>query len=399
MIPIRTEMVIRRTPMANYALVGLNVVAFLLVHLLGASNANTFVDRHLMLQPEVPALYQFFTYQFLHADLWHLGGNMIFLWVFGNSVNAKMGDLPYLMFYLACGVFAGWGFAIGNVQNPLLGASGAIAGVTTAFLVLFPRSHVTVMYFFFFIGFFDIPAMLLILLKIILWDNILAPSLGPAGNVAYSAHLAGYVAGFVGALAMLMLKALPRDHFDMLSLLDRWNRRRQFRSAMSGPGADVRASYGRVAREVPRSPQEEAAEDIRFDRVSDLRAKITDAINAGDVSAASRSYEELVGVDPRQCLPARQQIAIGREFVQSQRFSQAASAFDRYLVNYPGMADTEEIRLLTGIIYTRDLQQHETAEKHLKLAYTRLREESRRKLAMEWLESVCSKLGKAVDYA
>lgn len=399
MIPIRTEMVIRRTPLANYALVGLNVIVFLAFDALGGTKLRGFADQYLMLQAEVPSLYQFFTYQFRHADIGHLAGNMIFLWVFGNSVNAKMGDLPYLMFYLAAGVFAGWGFAIGDVASPLIGASGAIAGVTTAFLVLFPRSHVTVMYFFFFIGFFDIPAMLLIVLKIILWDNIVAPSFSETGAIAYSAHMAGYVFGFVGALFMLLVRALPRDHFDMLSLMDRWNRRRQFQSAMAAPGADMRASYGRVARDVPRSAKELEAEDIRYDRVSDLRSKISDAIASGDVNGASRAYEELVGVDPGQCLPARQQIVIGREFVSSQRYSQAANAFDRYLVNYPGTPDTEEIRLLVGIIYTRDLQQHETAEKHLKLAYSRLQDEGRRKLAKEWLESVCGKLGKAVDYA
>ncbi len=384
--------------MANYALVGLNVLAYLVFNQLGGSQAEGFANRYLMLQAEVPSLYQFFTYQFLHADVMHLAGNMIFLWVFGNSVNAKMGDLPYLMFYLACGVFAGWGFAIGNVA-PLIGASGAIAGVTTGFLVLFPRSRVTVMYFFFFIGFFDIPAMLLIGLKIILWDNIIAPQMGSAGTVAYSAHLAGYVFGFVGALLMLLVRALPRDHFDLLSLMDRWNRRRQFQSAMSAPGADLRASYGRVARDVPRSAQEQGAEDIRFDRVSDLRSKISDAIDAGDVAGAARVYGELVGVDPKQCLPARQQIVIGKEFVNTQRSSQAANAFDRYLINYPGGADTEEIRLLVGIIYTRDLQQHETAEKHLKLAYARLRDAGRRALAKEWLESVCGRLGKTMDHA
>ena len=78
-------------------------------------------------------MYQFFTYQFLHADVGHLFGNLLFLWVFGNSVNGKMGNWPYLLFYLAGGVCAAWGWAALN-PGPLhlVGASGAIAAVTTA---------------------------------------------------------------------------------------------------------------------------------------------------------------------------------------------------------------------------------------------------------------------------
>jgi membrane associated rhomboid family serine protease len=112
-IPIRTESVIRRTPLVNYILLGVNVFLFLLLdQALSGEAIQSFKMRYLALHSDEPALYQFFTYQFLHADLWHLLGNMLFLWVFGNSVNAKMGDIPYLLFYLAGGVFAAWGYAL-----------------------------------------------------------------------------------------------------------------------------------------------------------------------------------------------------------------------------------------------------------------------------------------------
>ena len=143
----------------------------------------------------------------------HLLGNMLFLWVFGNSVNGKMGDIPYLLFYLAGGVFAAWGYAILQAKVfYLVGASGAIAAVTTAYLALFPRSRVTVMvWFFFFIHFFEVPAMILIGLKVIVWDNVVAPKLAGADSVAYGAHIAGYFFGFLVSLNMLFLRALPRD--------------------------------------------------------------------------------------------------------------------------------------------------------------------------------------------
>ena len=119
-----------------------------------------------------PAIYQFITYQFRHGDVWHLLGNMLFLWVFGNSVNSKMGDWAYVVFYLAGGVFAAWGYAM--LESPgftLVGASGSIAAITTAYLVLYPRSRVTVLLWFFLIHFFELPAMIIIGVKIVLWDK------------------------------------------------------------------------------------------------------------------------------------------------------------------------------------------------------------------------------------
>ena len=112
LIPIRTESPIQRTPWVNIALISLNAIAFMFFNqLLAGQRVKEFMDAYLVFDSAEPALFQFFTYQFLHGDFWHLLGNMLFLWVFGNSVNAKMGDVPYLLFYLAGGVLAAWGFA------------------------------------------------------------------------------------------------------------------------------------------------------------------------------------------------------------------------------------------------------------------------------------------------
>ncbi|MCH9058338.1 MAG: rhomboid family intramembrane serine protease, partial [Planctomycetes bacterium] len=202
LIPIRTKTDLRLTPYANYAVIGINVCVFFVFHfVLARSSVGKSLLAELSFQSGRPSLYQFVSYQFLHADTWHLLGNMLFLWVFGNSVNAKMGHLPYLLFYLAGGIFAGTGYAfIGSLDEVgggyLVGASGSIAAVTTAYLVLFPRSHITFIYIFFFIGKIDLPSMLIIVFKIVLWDNIIAPNWGGAGNVAYSAHLCVYTFGF-----------------------------------------------------------------------------------------------------------------------------------------------------------------------------------------------------------
>ncbi len=193
-IPIRTESPLKRVPYVNFFLIATNMVLYVVLdeNLVGDAVA-TFKKRYLELDAADPGLLQFLTYQFLHADVWHLFGNMLFLWVFGNSVNGKMGGLPYLLFYLAGGVFAAWGWAVvTDGPSYLVGASGSIAAITTAYLALFPRSRVTLLvWLFIFIRFFEVSAMVIILLKIVVWDNIVAPSLGGAVNVANQAHLAG----------------------------------------------------------------------------------------------------------------------------------------------------------------------------------------------------------------
>lgn len=383
-IPIRTESPIRRTPLANYALLGVNILVFFVLDAHPSEATAQFKNDYFVLAGESARWFQYITYQFSHADPWHLIGNMLFLWVFGNSVNAKLRDLPYVAFYLAGGVFAGLLFkAFSNY--PLLGASGSIAAVTTGYLVLYPRSRVTVLYAFFFIGFIEIPAMWLILIKIVLWDNLVSPRLLGAGNVAYEAHLAGYLFGFVVAMAMLILKWVPRDQFDMLALVKRWNQRRAFVAAMESPEAQARARYGSVAK-TP-SPADVEREK-RFEEIQSLRSRISERINQNEMTDALALYEQLLAIDPQQCLSAEQQMRIARTFYEQARFIPAAAAFERYLQFYSAGHDANEVRLLLGIIYARDLRQYESAEKHLTTAYEEAVNPSRKEQAARWLERI-----------
>jgi len=101
----------------------------------------------------------------------HVIGNMFFLYLFGNNVNDKLGNIGYLCLYLGGSVFAGIGHAMLH-SNPVLGASGAVAAVTGAYLVLFPRTLITVIYWFFFIGTMELPALYFIVFKLIVWDTM-----------------------------------------------------------------------------------------------------------------------------------------------------------------------------------------------------------------------------------
>jgi membrane associated rhomboid family serine protease len=393
MIPIRTETSIKATPWVNYALIAANILAYFVLDYSHSQALTQLKDQHLVLHADWPRLYQFFTYQFLHASPMHLAGNMLFLWVFGNPVCAKMGSLPYLLFYVSGGVFAAWGYAL-DATGPMLGASGAIAAVTTAYLALFPRSRVTVLFFFFIITTFDVPAIILIVFKVILWDNIIMPGVEGGGNVAYSAHLAGYLFGFVATLLMLWWRALPRDSFDMVALWKRWHQRRAYAAALSTPEARARAERGTVARPILASPEVAAAENVRWDRVTDLRGRIADGVTGGDIGSATALYEQLIALDSAQCLPEKQQLQVARHFYETGRFPQAAGAFERFLASYPRSSDSDDVRLLLGIVYARDLRQYATAEQQLATALERIGQGNRREQCERWLRHVQAALGK-----
>lgn len=401
LIPIRTDSPIRRIPRVNHAIIAVNILVYLVIDLLAPRlglGSEDSLKRRLVIDPQNLELHQFFTYQFLHGDFFHIAGNMLFLWVFGNGVNSKMGHIAYLMFYLACGVFAGVGFA-STSEFPCLGASGAIAGVTTGFLVLFPRSAVTVVYWLWlYIGTIQVQALLLIVVKIIIWDNIVAPSLaGDAGftQVAYSAHIAGYLFGFLWCSFMLLVHALPRDQYDIIALIKRYRQRQQYRVMMADPNAQARAAFGRVARpisaptgefvEQPLSPEE--MEIVR------LRAEIADRLDAHDYTASAEAYQALTVRDPSQCLPRAQMLEVANQLMTMGRYPQAASAYEKYLAAYPADAEKEEVKLVLGIIYAKYLQQPESAQKHLRDALARMTNPDHIRQATHWLDAATNALG------
>jgi len=135
------------------------------------------------------------TYMFFHADVFHLAGNMLFLWVFGDNVEDAVGHARFLFFYLACGVFAGLlhAFMLPDSELPLIGASGAVAGVIAAYLMLHPRVNVWVL------AFKVIPLRITAGLALGAWIvlQIIMVALPETGPVAWWAHIGGLIAGAV----------------------------------------------------------------------------------------------------------------------------------------------------------------------------------------------------------
>jgi membrane associated rhomboid family serine protease len=155
---------------------------------------------------------------FLHAGWLHIGGNMLFLYIFGDNVEDRMGHFPYLAFYLFCGVIASIAqVAVDpNSSIPSLGASGAIAGVLAAYLVLFPWAKVrTIIFIFIFFTIVTLPAIVLIGLWFLLqfFDGVASLSTAQQGmgGVAYFAHVGGFVTGLVITLLLRPLLKPPPD--------------------------------------------------------------------------------------------------------------------------------------------------------------------------------------------
>ncbi len=379
--PIRTDAPIRHTPWMNYALIAANVVAFLAQQkfLVGPYA----LDLHLV--PDDLSLASFFTYQFLHGDLMHLIGNMLFLYIFGNNVNDRLGHFGYLCFYLAGGVMAGIGHLLTS-DAPVLGASGSVSAVTGAFLALFPYSRATIVYFFYFIGAFEISSMYLILFFFI--KDVVLNFVGNT-QVAHMAHAAGTIFGFAVCMGLLAVHLLPRDLFDVLGVLDRWNRRRVYRAGVAkGYNPFGYVGAGQPPPRVGRPQMEPIPPEMQ--RVMDLRAAIFEAMNEQRMDQAAQLYAELKATDASQVMPMRNQLDLATWLAHEQRHAQAAEAYESLLREYPNVSDAAQVHLMLGLIYARYLQQYERAAHHLRIAIDKLHGGSGTELAREELARIAS---------
>jgi membrane associated rhomboid family serine protease len=254
-IPVHDVLPVRRTPWVTYVLIAVNVVVFLLTPaarttgmqattLADVCAQEAFYDQYAAIPRElvhdkpltlvptgeavvgpqgagclagrpsyhkIPVLSVLYS-MFLHGGWLHLLGNMLFLWVFGNNVEDRLGRLRFALFYLICGYAASYAFALANADStqPLIGASGAIAGVLGAYLVLFPRARVwSLVPVLFFIP-LRLPAWFVLGSWFVLqWLYSSGYTVSGAGSVAYMAHVIGFVVGALIALPLRGRQAPP----------------------------------------------------------------------------------------------------------------------------------------------------------------------------------------------
>jgi membrane associated rhomboid family serine protease len=221
-IPLKDDVASSRVPVVTIALIGLNVVAFLyqislqvaeypqlsraaeqLVFEFGVIPCRLTGGCASPMDFPSPVL-TIFTSMFLHGGLFHLVGNMLYLWVFGDNVEDRLGHGRFLLFYLVCGVAAALGQTATAPASrvPMIGASGAVSGVLGAYLILFPYAGVlTLITFGFFFRIIRIPALIVlgfwIVIQLVNGAITFTGALERGGGVAWFAHLGGFLAGVV----------------------------------------------------------------------------------------------------------------------------------------------------------------------------------------------------------
>ena len=222
MFPLKDDNPSNSAPVVTVALIVLNALFFVYQISLEAGGADgaragqAFIDEFGLVPcrltgacrvgPELPSpILTIFTSMFMHGGLFHIGGNMLYLWIFGNNVEDTLGHGRYLLFYLLSGVAAALAqTAVGpSSVVPMVGASGAVSGVLGAYLLLFPHAHVTTLII---LGFFfrlvQVPAMVVLGFWIVLQVLNGLGSFGSSAGVAFFAHIGGFLSG-MGLLYVL----------------------------------------------------------------------------------------------------------------------------------------------------------------------------------------------------
>ena len=198
MIPLRDVIPTRTFPFITIALIVLNAVAFLFELSIPGSNMRGFLRAFALIPADFfwPAI---FTSMFLHSGWLHFLGNMLYLWIFGDNVEERLGHFVFLTFYFACGTAAAIAHVFMNPASvlPTMGASGAIAGVMGAYFVLYPQSRIhTLIFLGFFFRIVEMPAVVLLGIWFVIQFFSGTASMGSeAGGVAFWAHVAGFLAG------------------------------------------------------------------------------------------------------------------------------------------------------------------------------------------------------------
>jgi membrane associated rhomboid family serine protease len=213
MFPIGDDNSARKIfPIVTYVLIALNVL-FFFVELTGGDafiEKWAFVPARFVANPVADSL-TLFTAMFMHAGWLHLGGNMLYLWIFGDNVEDRFGHVKFIIFYLVCGLAATFAQLAFNLEStiPNLGASGAVAGVLGAYILLLPQAKIKVLQ-----GqrVVQVPALIVIglwfVLQLFSGVGSIATTTADTGGVAYMAHIGGFVAGF--ALTFLLRGSSPR---------------------------------------------------------------------------------------------------------------------------------------------------------------------------------------------
>ncbi len=202
MFPIKDENPTKRFPVVTVFLIFLNIIIFFYQSALGPRGQLEFIYTwgaipHYI---ESPLQLTILTSMFLHGGLFHVGTNMLYLWIFGNNVEDFMGRGRFILFYLLCGYLAAYAhiYRYPESETPIVGASGAISGIMGAYILLYPRARVLCLVFLgFFFTFIKVPAFAVLGLWIIIQVINGSMALGRETGVAWFAHIGGFLTGLL----------------------------------------------------------------------------------------------------------------------------------------------------------------------------------------------------------
>ncbi|MBL1216284.1 MAG: rhomboid family intramembrane serine protease [Planctomycetes bacterium] len=423
MIPLNTDRPLKTTSIVTPALIVVNLLVTL-AFVVGGEPLED-VQHALMLQPLKPKLWQFVTYQFLHGGLMHLLGNMLFLWVFGQSVEDRLGRIAFLGFYLTGGILAGIAHVLTEPVSPVVGASGAIAAVTGAFLALFPHTKIRILWLFIIIGVFEIPSLWFIGFS---FARDVFSQLRGGGEIAYSAHIAGNVFGCAVGLGLLFFRLLPREPYDLFTLVSHWYRRRRFRRIAErgyDPWAGVRrgkpsawkksrgkkeeagseSSVGAEAtpadrsdrprtqvpvqdgssqpgddhsaeQSIPTRAEHDEAEALIPTPEQVAREALGELLEAGRYEAAADAYVQLMTDFPKAALGHKALLDVANTLFRTGQHQEAAAAYGRFLSSYPTEDPKGQVRLVYGLLLVRYVGRPADAQTPLIEAIGRLHQQS-----------------------
>ncbi|MEM8836383.1 MAG: rhomboid family intramembrane serine protease [Planctomycetota bacterium] len=355
-LPLGTDRPRRRPTVITYWLIVANVAMFTFELILWRSApdqaaslfGDVFQPGALVLWPEALNPLTLVSYQFLHGGFLHLAGNMLFLYVFGPPVEDKLGRWWFLGFYLLGGIAAGVAHMLFE-PNPVVGASGSIAAVSGAFLVMFPLTRVRILLWFFVIGVFHLPAWWLIAFAIA--KDMLFQGLGGAMGVAYLAHLGGYAFGAGVAFLLLWLRLREREPYDLFSIGKQAARRRRFKEITSRGAAvwsnDVSGESGVLKKNAKRDARLEA------ERVD--RERVLERVSAGALDDASEAYDLAVRAHGRVHIPRDALLRLANHLYQHERSDLAMEAYETFLTHNGSDREAAGVRVVLALIYARRL--------------------------------------------
>lgn len=366
-IPLGTDRLPPRRPTTTLVLIVLNLLVFIGIALAvrGGLTSHEEVIRWGSVSRGDFHFRSLVTSVFLHdpGGLGHVGFNMLFLWVFGQAVESRMGSWWFGLFYLFGGAMACLAHMV-VTPAPAIGASGAVASVSGAYLVLFPRSSVRVLLIFILIGVYNVPAIWFIAFYIAIDLLSQASSLlGRPNDVANAAHLGGYAFGFSTAMVLLAVGVLPRTELDMLFLVKQWRRRREMRAVARTYGSGFEAPSGGGPVPSSLSPGGQQSED----RDAPTRRAISQALRADDGENLRSLYQ---AAPDSVILNDADQADLGNRLLRAGEATLAARAYADLLQRRgdrtmgPG-GPSNDFRLLLASILVRRLRRPADAIPHL----------------------------------